>query len=54
MLTKKMMRNAIVAAACSFTLVDSIPATDAVRGGSAGVIRRSIRSNNADSIISAL
>ena len=54
MLSKKMIRNAIVAAACSFTLVAAIPAADAGRGGSAGVIRSAIRSNNADAIIAAL
>jgi HEAT repeat protein len=49
-----MIKNAIVAAACSFTLLAAMPAADAGRGGSDGVIRSAIRSNNADAIISAM
>lgn len=54
MLGNKMIKNAIVAAACSFTLLAALPAADAGRGGSDGVIRSAIRSNNADAIISAM
>ena len=54
MLGKNMIKNAIVAAACSFTLLAALPAADAGRGGSAGVIRSAIRTNNADAIIAAL
>lgn len=54
MLNKKMIKNVIVAAACSFTLLAALPAADAGRGGSDGVIRSAIRSNNADAIISAM
>jgi HEAT repeat protein len=49
-----MIKNAIVAAAASFTLLAALPAADAGRGGSDGVIRSAIRSNNADAIISAM
>ena len=49
-----MIKNAIVAAACTFTLLAAAPAADAGRGGSDGVIRSAIRSNNADAIISAM
>jgi HEAT repeat protein len=49
-----MIKNVIVAAACSFTLLAALPAADAGRGGSDGVIRSAIRSNNADAIISAM
>ncbi len=54
MLGKNMIKNVIVAAACSFSLFAAIPAADAGTGGSPGVIRSAIRSNNADAIISAL
>lgn len=54
MLENKRIKNAIVAAACSFTLLAALPAADAGRGGSDGVIRSAIRSNNADAIISAM
>ncbi len=54
MLGKNMIRNALIAAACTFTLVGAMPEADAGRGGSPGVIRSAIRSNNADAIISAL
>lgn len=48
------LKNAILAAACSFTVFAAVPTVDAGRGGSPGVIRSAIRSNNADAIIAAL
>lgn len=54
MLKKNMLRNAIVVAACSFTLVAALPLAEAGRGGSAGVIRSAIRTDNADAIIASL
>tara|TARA_R110002096_G_scaffold77896_7_gene183327 strand:- start:66693 stop:67586 length:894 start_codon:yes stop_codon:yes gene_type:complete len=54
MLGTKMIRNALIAAACTFTVLGAMPEADAGRGGSPGVIRSAIRSNNADAIISAL
>ncbi len=54
MLGTKMIRNALIAAACTFTVVGAVPAADAGNGGSPGVIRSAIRSTNADAIISAL
>jgi len=53
-LGSSMIRNALIAAACTFTLVGAMPEAHAGNGGSAGVIRSAIRSTNADAIISAL
>ncbi len=54
MLENKMIRNVILGAACSFMLLAALPAAEAGRGGSDGVIRSAVRSNNADAIISAM
>lgn len=54
MIGTKMIRNALLAAACTFTVLGAVPEADAGTGGSPGVIRSAIRSNNADAIIAAL
>ncbi len=54
MLGTKMIRNALIAAACTFTVLGAIPEANAGRGGSPGTIRSAIRSNNADAIVAAL
>ncbi|MBL4634980.1 MAG: HEAT repeat domain-containing protein [Kofleriaceae bacterium] len=54
MLRKNMIKNAIVAVACSFTLFAAVPEATAGTGGSQATIRSAIRSTNADAIISAL
>jgi HEAT repeat protein len=50
----KMIRNLLLAAACSFTLMAEAPVAEAGTGGSEGTIRSAVRSTNADAIISAL
>lgn len=54
MMRKKMITNALIAVACSFTLFAALPEAEAGVGGSEGTIRSAIRSTNADAIISAL
>jgi HEAT repeat protein len=54
MFGKTMMKKTLATIACSFALLAVAPSAQAGNGGSAGVIRSAIRSNNADAIISAL
>ncbi len=54
MLGKTMIKNTLIAAACTFSLLGAMPAADAGTGGSPAIIASAIRTNNADVIIAAL
>lgn len=52
--SSRRIKQVLAAAVCSMSLVAIAPTAEAGRGGSPGVIRSAIRSNNADAIIAAL